>query len=125
MKRRDAREHALRVLFQLDHSDMDVYEAMAHVTEEKDAFFEMLVQGTMDKREEIDASLNDKLENWSLARLPKIERTILRMAVFEILFGEDAPKPVVLNEAIELTKAYGDEQSSRFVNGVLSKYLND
>ncbi|MFC4356173.1 transcription antitermination factor NusB [Chryseomicrobium palamuruense] len=125
MKRRDAREHALRVLFQLDHSEMDVHEAMAHVTEEKDAFFELLVQGTMEKREEIDGSLNEKLENWSLARLPKIERTILRMAVYEILFGEDAPKPVVLNEAIELTKAYGDEQSSRFVNGVLSKYLND
>lgn len=125
MKRRDAREHALRVLFQLDHSEMDVHEAMAHVTEEKDVFFEQLVQGTMEKREEIDGSLNEKLENWSLARLPKIERTILRMAVYEILFGGDAPRPVVLNEAIELTKAYGDEQSSRFVNGVLSKYLND
>lgn len=124
MKRREAREHALRVLFQLDHSDMDVHEAMLHITEEKDAFFEGLVQGTITHKEEIDKSLALNLENWSLTRLPKIERTILRMAVFELDFSEGTPPPVVLNEAIELTKAYGDEQSSRFVNGVLSKYIN-
>lgn len=124
MKRREAREHALRVLFQLDHSDMDVHEAMLHVTEEHDVFYENLVKGTLENREEIDASLAEKLENWSLNRLPKIERTILRMAVFEINHTEDTPGAVVVNEAIELTKAYGDEQSSRFVNGVLSKYIN-
>lgn len=124
MKRREAREHALRVLFQLDHSDMDVHEAMLHVTEEHDVFYENLVKGTLAHREEIDASLAEKLENWSLNRLPKIERTVLRMAVFEINHTEDTPGAVVVNEAIELTKAYGDEQSSRFVNGVLSKYIN-
>lgn len=124
MKRREAREHALRVLFQLDHSEMDVNEAMLHVTEEKDVFYDTLVKGTLAHREEIDESLEQKLENWSLNRLPKIERTILRMAVFELEHTEVTPKPVIVNEAIELTKAYGDEQSSRFVNGVLSKYIN-
>lgn len=124
MKRREAREHALRVLFQLDHSDMNVQEAMDHVTEERNSFFESLVEGTIEHKEAIDETLADKLENWSLSRLPKIERTILRMAVYELEYTEDTPKAVILNEAIELTKAYGDEQSSRFVNGVLSKYIN-
>ncbi|WP_342525471.1 transcription antitermination factor NusB [Chryseomicrobium sp. FSL W7-1435] len=124
MKRREAREHALRVLFQLDHSEMNIHEAMLHVTEEQDVFYDTLVNGTLAHREEIDNSLEEKLENWSLNRLPKIERTILRMAVFELEHTEDTPKPVIINEAIELTKAYGDEQSSRFVNGVLSKYIN-
>ena len=67
-------------------------------------------------------SLAEKLENWSLDRLPKIERTVLRLAVYELLFNEDVPDRVVLNEAIELCKTFGDEKSGRFVNGVLSKF---
>jgi N utilization substance protein B len=57
-----------------------------------------------------------------LDRLPKIERTVLRLAVYELLFMQDAPSKVVMNEAIELCKTFGDEKSSKFVNGVLSKY---
>ncbi|MFJ8237014.1 transcription antitermination factor NusB [Ureibacillus sp. NPDC094379] len=124
MKRHEARQKALQVLFQLDNIELTVKEAIGHVLgeEESDSFFEGLVNGTMEKKEEIDAVLAEKLENWSLSRLPKIERTVLRLALYELLYMEETPNRVVLNEAIELCKTFGDEKSSKFVNGVLSKF---
>ena len=122
MKRRKARELALQALFQLDNNEMTIEEAISHVTEERDSFLTQLVAGTIEHKEQIDASLVEKLENWSLARLPKIERTVLRIAVYELLYLPETPAKVVINEALEITKIYGDEKSSRFVNGVLSKY---
>ena len=131
MKRTEARQRALQALFQLDSTELTIEEAMQHAlsvddeTEAKtNAFFEQLVRGTTENLEAIDASLNEKLENWTLARLPKIERTILRLSVYELNFSKDAPSKVVLNEAIELCKLFGDEKSSKFVNGVLSKYID-
>ncbi|MGE7623699.1 transcription antitermination factor NusB [Viridibacillus sp. NPDC096237] len=123
MKRREAREKAIQVLFQLENTELTVTEAIEHIVgEESSPFFDQIIQGTVLHMEEIDKSLVEKLENWSLPRLAKIERTILRLAVYEILYTPETPKNVVLNEAIELSKTYGDEKSSRFVNGVLSKY---
>ncbi|MEK9198634.1 transcription antitermination factor NusB [Ureibacillus sp. 179-F W5.1 NHS] len=124
MKRHDAREKAVQVLFQLDNTDLTLQEAIGHVLndEESDAFFEQLVQGVTENQKEIDEKLSRNLENWSLGRLPKIERTVLRLAVYELLFMQDTPSRVVLNEAIELCKTFGDEKSSKFVNGVLSKF---
>ena len=124
MKRHEARQKALQVLFQLDNIELTVEEAIGHVLgeEESDSFFEGLVNGTMEKKEEIDAVLAEKLENWSLSRLPKIERTVLRLALYELLYMEETPHRVVLNEAIELCKTFSDEKSSKFVNGVLSKF---
>lgn len=122
MKRRQARELALQALFQLDNHEISIEEAIGHVTEEQDSFLTQVVTGVVNHKEEIDASLTDKLENWSLSRLPKIERTVLRIAVFELLFTEETPAKVVINEALEITKLFGDEKSSRFVNGVLSKF---
>ena len=131
MKRTEARQRALQALFQLDSTELTIEEAMQHAlsvdeeTEAKtNAFFEQLVRGTTENLEAIDASLNEKLENWTLGRLPKIERTILRLSVYELKFANDAPNKVVLNEAIELCKLFGDEKSSKFVNGVLSKYID-
>jgi transcription antitermination protein NusB len=132
MKRTEARQRALQALFQLDSTELTIEEAMEHAlaveddTEAKatNAFFEQLVRGTTENLEAIDASLNDKLENWTLSRLPKIERTILRLSVYELTFKEDVPSKVVLNEAIELCKLFGDDKSSKFVNGVLSKYID-
>ncbi|SOC27121.1 NusB antitermination factor [Ureibacillus xyleni] len=124
MKRHDAREKAVQVLFQLDNTDLTLQEAIGHVLndEESDAFFEQLVHGVTEHLQEIDSALEENLENWSLSRLPKIERTVLRLAVFELEYMEDAPSRVVINEAIELCKTFGDEKSSKFVNGVLSKF---
>ncbi|WP_342511429.1 transcription antitermination factor NusB [Sporosarcina sp. FSL K6-1522] len=123
MKRREAREKAVQTLFQLDNTELTVDEAIAYITEGTvNAFYENLVRGTVENSQIIDETLVGKLEHWSLDRLPKIERTVLRLAVYELLFNEDVPHRVILNEAIELCKTFGDEKSGRFVNGVLSKF---
>ena len=124
MKRREAREKAVQSLFQLEGTELTIEEAMAYVLEEQetDAFFENVVRGTVENQEAIDASLTEKLENWSLGRLGKIDRTILRLAVYELLYTPETPQSVVMNEAIELSKTFGDDKTSKFVNGVLSKY---
>ncbi|MEK4229896.1 transcription antitermination factor NusB [Solibacillus sp. FSL H8-0538] len=125
MKRTEARKKALQALFQLDSTELSVEEAISHVLleeEKTNAFLDQLVRGTTEHKEEIDTTLENKLENWTLSRLPKIERTVLRLAVYELLFMQDAPSRVVMNEAIELCKLFGDEKSSKFVNGVLSKF---
>ncbi|MEK4628290.1 MAG: transcription antitermination factor NusB [Solibacillus sp.] len=125
MKRTEARQKALQALFQLDSTELSVEEAIGHVLEEEqksNAFLEKLVRGTTEKQAEIDAALEQKLEKWTLSRLPKIERTVLRLAIYELLFDQETPNKVVMNEAIELAKTFGDEKSSKFVNGVLSKF---
>lgn len=125
MKRTEARQKALQALFQLDSTELTAEEAIGHVLEDEqksNAFLEKLVRGTTEQQTEIDAALEQKLEKWTLSRLPKIERTVLRLAVYELLFEPDTPNKVVLNEAIELCKTFGDEKSSKFVNGVLSKF---
>lgn len=123
MKRREAREKAVQTLFQLDNTDMSIEEAIPYIMEQPiNPFYESLVKGTTEYRDEVDKVLESKLENWSLERLPKIERTILRMAVYELLYNDEVPHKVVLNEAVELCKQFGDEKSGRFVNGVLSKF---
>ncbi|ANU11152.1 N utilization substance protein B-like protein [Planococcus antarcticus DSM 14505] len=126
MKRHEAREKALQTLFQLEGTELTIDEAMDHVMAgENDNFYSLLVQGTHANVAEIDEKLVGHLENWSLERLPKIERTILRMAIFELNYMEDAPSRVIMNEAIELSKTFGDDKSSRFVNGVLSKFTDE
>ncbi|MCH7321867.1 MULTISPECIES: transcription antitermination factor NusB [Solibacillus] len=125
MKRTEARQKAFQALFQLDSTELTIEEAIGHVLEEEqesNAFLNKLVRGTTENQAEIDAALEQKLEKWTLNRLPKIERTVLRLAVYEILHELDTPNKVVMNEAIELCKTYGDEKSSKFVNGVLSKF---
>ncbi|HSJ36625.1 MAG TPA: transcription antitermination factor NusB [Planococcus sp. (in: firmicutes)] len=126
MKRHEAREKALQTLFQLEGTELTMKEAIEHVMEGiDDNFYSLLVEGTYTNMAAIDEKLKGHLENWSLERLPKIERTILRMAVFELTYMEDAPSRVVMNEAIELSKTFGDDKSSRFVNGVLSKFTDE
>ena len=123
MKRREAREKAVQTLFQLDGTERPAEEAIGYIIEGPvDPFYEKLVKGTQEHLSEIDAVLIEKLENWSLERLPKIERTVLRLATYELLYNEDIPHRVAVNEAIELCKTFGDEKSGRFVNGVLSKF---
>lgn len=126
MKRHEAREKALQTLFQLEGTELTVAEAIEHIMDgSDDNFYNLLVEGTYTNMAAIDEKLIGHLENWSLERLPKIERTILRMAVFELSYMEDAPSRVIMNEAIELSKTFGDDKSSRFVNGVLSKFTEE
>lgn len=126
MKRHELREKALQVLFQMDNTDIKLEDAISHIIEEEqelDPFFQSLVYGVTEHLHEIDEQLKEKLENWSLYRLPKVERTVLRLALYELLFMKETPTAVVLDEAIELAKTFGEEKSSKFVNGVLSKFV--
>lgn len=86
-------------------------------------YAKLLVQGTVDHREKIDDLIRSQADNWRLERMPPVDRNILRLAIYEMMFEKDTPKLVVLDEAIELAKKFGSEQSGRFVNGLLDGLL--
>lgn len=124
MKRRTAREKALQALFQIDVSSTEPSSAIEHVLEgaPKDDYLSNLVFGVVEHRADIDEMIKRNLEKWSIDRLATVDRNLLRIAVFELKFAnEKVPENVVLDEAIEIAKRYGDDQSSKFINGVLSK----
>ncbi len=124
MKRSKSREKALQAIFQMDISDVAPDEAIENVLEEgesADDFLRSIVLGTKENQEEIDSTLKAHLEKWSLDRLGTVDRTILRMSVFEMMYVEEIPANVSMNEAIELAKTFGDDKSSGFINAVLSK----
>lgn len=101
-----------------DHEDSLYYLSHEDRGEALD-FFESLLRGTWENREQIDERLRDNLENWSLDRVGQVERAILRLGSYELLFREDIPKKVSLNEMVELSKSFCDQKSKDFVNGVL------
>ena len=127
MKRRTAREKALQSLFQIDVSDIEPNEAMQHALDgqESDAFFEQLVYGVLENKEKIDEMIKRHLVNWKLDRLANVDRAILRLSADEMIFLDDIPVNVSMNEAIELAKQFGDDKSAKFVNGVLSNIKSD
>jgi N utilization substance protein B len=124
MKRRTARERALQALFQIDVSNTDPASAIEHVLEGEsgDDYLTRLVLGVVEQKEEIDQLIKENLEKWSIDRLATVDRNLIRIAVFELKFNDnEVPENVILDEAIEIAKIYGDDQSSRFINGLLSK----
>ena len=125
MNRRTAREKAFQAIFQMNNSNLGVDEAIKHVLEEEvpDPFLHDLVKGVAMQQEELDQWIADHLENWSFDRLPKVEKTALRMAAYEMRFNEEVPDQVAINEAVELAKVFGEDTSGKFVNGVLSKMM--
>jgi len=126
-KRRKSRELALQVLYQLDITKQDPSKVLAQFqqhfspNEEKDEFLEGLVLGVLDHSQEIDRLIERFSENWRLERMSIIDRNILRMASFELIYCEDIPPKVTLNEAIDLGKEYGSEDSGSFINGILDR----
>lgn len=123
MKRRTAREKALQALFQIDVSQADPSEAIDHVLEgeEGDEYLTLLVTGVLENKEEIDSMIKQYLEKWKLERLATVDRNLLRQGVYELKYSKEVPANVVIDEAIEIAKIFGDDNSSRFINGVLSK----
>ena len=123
MKRHMARELAVQSLFQMELSDLTSQEAIEFAVEGKeyDTFVDQLVNGVETNKATIDQHIREALVNWSFERLGNIERTILRLAVYELLFETNIPVRVTINEAIELTKAFADEEATKIVNGVLGK----
>ncbi|WP_404452971.1 transcription antitermination factor NusB [Virgibacillus necropolis] len=125
MKRHTAREKAFQILFQIDLNEQDPIQALANhkETEETDSFLESLVHGVVEQKENVDDFISTHLENWTIQRIASVEKTILRIATYEIKYLEDIPTNVSINEAVDLANKYGDEKSGKFVNGVLSKII--
>ncbi len=120
-----ARELAMKILYRCADGDTDlpvvissVLEGKKYTTKDK-AFCQTLVDTTLKNLAEIDREIVKVLENWSFIRIPIIDKTILRLGTCEVLFLEEIPPQVSINEAIEIGKKYGDNDSGRFINGVL------
>ncbi|HEY5557501.1 transcription antitermination factor NusB [Acetobacterium sp.] len=132
MSRKKERESALKGVFQLDfHIEPgDFKESIDYFLEDSEldlGYGKKLIDTTEANLSEIDDVLNDYLKStWKIDRIPKIEKSILRLAICELMFMDEAiPYEVVINEAIELTKKYGDEDGKNYVNGILNKIVKD
>jgi len=124
-KRRRARELATQVLFHLEFNPDDPGEVFELICENFNSqesikpFSRQLVLGVCEKKKELDELISRASKNWRLERMPRSDRCILRLAVFEILFIEDIPPKVSIDEALEIGKKFGSEDSAGFINGVL------
>ncbi len=127
MKRKQIREEAFKTLFMIDIGKNSPEKALYYTLDSivfsagERLFLKELVLGTLEKLSELDSLLSRYLINWELERVSAPVRTILRLGLYELLFLENIPAAVTLNEAIELAKRYQDEEAARFVNGVLDK----
>jgi transcription antitermination protein NusB len=128
--RRKGRELALQILYQWDiHRDtsgwLEDFWAQNPTHSEAKTFAEGLVDGVITHSAELDILLGRYAEHWTVHRMAITDRTVLRMAVYELLYLPDIPARVTLNEAIEIVKVFGDEQSGSFVNGILDRILRE
>jgi N utilization substance protein B len=127
--RRRARELALQLLYQFELTDASPEEMQAGFEEWRNAgenvreFADNLLRGTLDRLDEIDEELGRQTTHWRLERLAAVDRNILRLAMYELIFETDTPHAVVIDEAIEIAKKYGTKDSGRFVNGVLDGFV--
>lgn len=124
--RHQAREYALQMLYQAEVGGMPMPDVVAgffradeEVPDEVRGFAARLALGATQAQEEVDALLREGIENWRLERLGAVDRAVLRLAVFEFLHEPATPRIVVIDEAIEVAKRYGGEESGQFVNGIL------
>jgi len=123
--RSKARAVALSLLYQIEISKVDFHQALNSYFEnypqkqEVIDFFSLLVEGVITNISSIDSLIKKHVKNWEIERMAVIDRNILRMGCFELLFSDDIPPKVAINEAIELAKRFGDVDSPRFVNGIL------
>lgn len=122
---------AFKLLFQTDVGRNPWQQAMARMLEEEPLpeksreFLEQLVKGTLQHLKEIDQLITQHSREWTLERMANTDRNILRMAIYEIKYIEDVPAGAAINEAVELAKRYGDENSGKFVNGILGQIVRE
>jgi len=122
---------AFFVLFQYDLGRVPWRDALQRLLAENElapeevTFLQELVEGAINKREEVDRLLIHCSQEWPLFRMASTDRNILRLAVYELLHRSDIPVEVTVNEAVELAKKYGDEDSGKFVNGVLGSVIRE
>ena len=131
MKRQKSREKAMELLFSMELSKNTCEETIETFIEDYEMdlktidleYIKNVVRVVTNNLEDIDSRIVNALVNWKLDRISKVNLTILRLAVGEMLFVDDVPGSVAINEAVELTKKYSEEKSTSFVNGVLDKIL--
>jgi N utilization substance protein B len=119
--RREARERALSLCYELDVRGSSLDELLADLPTEPDPFALELARGVEEHRDEIDTLIRKFADRWSLERMPVIDRNVLRMAVFELVHRLEVPVGVAISEAVELAKRYSTDDSGRFVNGMLGR----
>lgn len=126
-KRTRARECAVKVLYCLDITKQELTSCLSDFWQnnqeeaEVKEFANLLIKGTIENLERIDNEISAHAKNWQLSRMAVVDRNILRLASYELLFLKDIPPKVSINEAIELAKKYSGEESSKFINGILDK----
>ena len=125
--RREGRELALQTLYSMDLNPLEMRTTLQLFRENVKAnatvraFAEELVTGVLSRKEEIDRLIEEKSKNWMISRMGKVDLNILRLAVYELSYRQDIPKNVTLNEAIEVAKKFGTEESPAFINGILDE----
>ena len=129
--RRQARECALEVLYRLDLVGDEPEHTIAEIllrknpSEEAETYLRRLVDAALGNQQEIDTTLRKHLTRWRLERLTVLDRAILRLAAAEILYFDDVPPKVSINEAVDIAKKYGDDEAGKFVNGVLDSVFQE
>lgn len=129
--RRQARELALQVLFQLEFSPgVSVHELLdlvgAHIEKESVQYAQFLVEGTQREKSQIDPIIQSASSHWRVERMALVDRNLLRLAVFEMRFSAERLTPnIVINEAVEIAKKYGSTDSGAFVNGILDQIAKE
>jgi len=129
--RRRSREAAIKIIYQREMSGYDIeeciklyWENLSDVEDIKE-FANYLARGVMANLDKIDALISSVSNNWAINRMHKVDLSILRLAVFEMLFSSDIPLTVSINEAIELAKKFSSDDAKGFVNGILAKIASD
>lgn len=130
--RRSGREAALQMLFQLEASNVSSAQAIElfwRTFEDADPegrpYADAIVRGVADNLEAIDKRVTAASQNWRLERMSRVDRNLLRLGTWELMYKGDVPRAVILDEAVELAKSFGTDESSGFVNGVLDRIAND
>ena len=132
MSRRELREQIFKLIFRAEFYDKEElpeqeklffedYEL--NMKQEDETYISEKSNKILEKLDEIDGMINQEAKGWTTERMGKIELTILRLAIYEIKFDEDVPAGVAINEAVEIAKKFGQEESAGFVNGVLAKFV--
>ncbi|MBI2168107.1 MAG: transcription antitermination factor NusB [Actinobacteria bacterium] len=123
--RREAREHAFTLCYELDLRDQSAEELLGDQPVAPDAYAEALIRGVGTNRKALDEQIDAAAEHWSVDRMAVVDRTLLRIGAFELAQRPDVPAAVIIDEAVELAKRYSTEESGRFVNGVLARLARE
>ncbi len=132
MSRRELREQIFKFIFRVEFNDKEemaeqeklFFEDYELEIEEKDAdYISAKSNKILEKLDEIDELINKRAKGWTTERMSKVDLSIIRLAVYEIMYDEEVPTGVAINEAVEIAKKFGQEESSGFVNGILAKFV--